>query len=300
LSSVYVKNAWFDKEFKEINFTLDDPDNTKNVLMSFDVTKHEGRLVIRLNGHEVFNNEVMVVNIPPIGLQSEYLTTNNNLQFGVSGVGAKFWKTNEYILQGFKVTGDITDISTRESKSIFLISDAERENVEEVKLKFTPYCDVKEVGPLDVLVNNHNIFSGVPDCDMLKTIAFSPFYLVEGENRLVMKAGRGHYIIDRMSVKTKLKEAPSYVHYFEVSDEQMEQIEDNEADINLTFRFVDDIEEKEADLIINGRKARLPRITDLEYSKDIDMYVLDGTNSLKIVPATTFDVVEMKIEYVER
>lgn len=300
LSSVYVKNAWFDKESKEMNFTISDPDNARNVLMSFDATKHEGRLIIRLNGHEIYNNEVRVVNIPPIELLPEYLTVNNNLRFEASGVGAKFWRTNEYILQGFKVTADITDVSTRESRNIFLISDAEKENIEEVKLRFTPYCDVKEVGPLDVLINNHNIFSGVPDCDMLKAITFSPFYIVEGENKLVLKAERGHYIIDQISVKTKLKEAPAYVHYFEISDEQMKKIEDGEADINLTFRFVDDIEEKEADLIINGRKARLPRITDLEYSKDIDMYVLDGTNSLKIVPATTFDVVELKIEFVEK
>ncbi|MBW2983728.1 hypothetical protein KY361_01290 [Candidatus Woesearchaeota archaeon] len=300
LSSIYVKNAWFDTESKDVNFTIKDPDNTKNVLMSFDVTKYKGRLIIRLNGHEIFNDIVSVVNVPPIKLQPEFLTVNNNLHFEVSGVGAKFWTTNEYTLQGFKITADITDISTRESRNVFLISGAEKENLEEVKLKFTPYCDVKKVGPLEILINNHNIFSGVPDCDILNTIAFSPFYVVEGENILVMKAETGHYIADRIKIETKLKEVPAYVYYFEISDEQMEKIEDNEADVNLSFRFVDDIEEKEADLIINGRKARLPRITDLKYSKDIDMYVLDGTNSLKIIPVTTFDIVEMKIEFVEK
>jgi hypothetical protein len=299
ISSIYVKNAWFDEESKELKFTLKDPDNSRNVLLSFDATKHQGRLIIRLNGHEIYNSEIKIVNVAPIILQQELLTVDNNLQFEVSSVGARFWRTNEYILQGVKVTADVTDISTREGKNIFLLSEAEKENIEEIKLKFTPYCNTKEVGPLDIVINNHNIFSGVPDCDILNTIAFSPFYVLEGENNLVIKAERGRYIVDRINIQTKLKEAPSYVYYFEVTDEQMEKIEDNEAEINLTFRFVDDIEEKEADLIINGRKARLPRTKDVEYSKDITMYVLDGTNSLKIVPATSFDIVEMEIEYVE-
>lgn len=300
LSSIYAKNAWFDKLSRDVNFTIKDPDNARNVLMSFDATKHKGRLIIRLNGYEIFNDVVSVVNVPPIKLQPEYLTVDNNLQFEVSGVGIRFWTTNEYTLQGFKITADITDVSTRESQNVFLISGAEKDNLEEVKLKFSPYCDTQKVGPLKILINNHNIFSGVPDCDMLNTVEFSPFYVVEGENRLVMNAETGHYIVDRIKIETNLKEAPAYVYYFEITDEQMEKIEDSEADVNLSFRFVDDIEEKEADLIINGRKARLPRITDLTYSKDIDMYVLDGTNSLKIIPVTTFDVVEMEIEFAEK
>ena len=176
----------------------------------------------------------------------------------------------------------------------------ERKKLKSSKLKFFPDCEVRKVSKIDVLINNYNVFSSIPDCGMLQTVEFSPFTLIEGENKLEFKTDKGQYLIDRIVVKTELKEAPSYVQYFELSENQMGRIEDNEMDLNLTLVFVDKETEKEADIIINGKKSYMPLTKEISFSKKINEYVEEGTNSLKIIPKKTIDLKDLKVELIEK
>ncbi len=300
INSLYVKNGVFDKQSKTIIFSVTDLANTKNVIMSFDVKKSEGRLIIKLNGYEVFNGEATERNMEPLNLAVENLKSENTIEISASEVGFMFWKTNEYSLESLKILADVTDVSARKGSGVFFMEQAELDNLKSSKLKFFPDCEVRKVSKIDVLINNYNVFSSIPDCGMLQTVEFSPFTLIEGENKLEFKTDKGQYLIDRIVVKTELKEAPSYVQYFELSENQMGKIEDKEMDLNLTLVFVDKETEKEADIIINGKKSYMPLTKEISFSKKINEYVEEGTNSLKIIPKKTIDLKDLKVELIEK
>ncbi|MBR9700022.1 hypothetical protein GOV09_06190 [Candidatus Woesearchaeota archaeon] len=290
VSSIYVKNGLFDKQDHEIDFRLDDPDNTDNILISFFAKTAKGRLMISLNGHKIYDNEVDKVNVDPIPVPEDLLAATNNLYFEVSGVGAKFWGTNEYLLENFKVTADVTDISTRESVISFVVPREEAKNVEEAHLRFVPECKQGEVGILDISINEKIVYSSVPDCGTVHPIEFAPNLLIRGDNTLEFGSDRGRYLIDQIEIVTDLIEQPSYTYFFEIDDDEWEEFRDGDKNINLTFFFVDDEEEKEAEILINERKTFMTRHYDFEWSTLIDNFVERGDNSLKIIPEERLEI----------
>ena len=299
INSIYVKNGIFDKLDKSFSFKVKDLEITDNILLTFIAKTHKGRLVISINGYEIYNDEINTLNIEPIKIPVESLKEDNVVDISVSGVGIAFWKTNEYSLEGIKITSEYTDKSGRESMNIFLVTESEEENIKEIEIRFSPECSPAKVGVLDVLINNRNIYSAIPDCGSLVMREFSPFYVVPGENTVIFRAESGRYLLDQIKITAKLKETPSYIYYFEMSNDQIKSIEEDKKDANLTLDFVDDIEVKEAEIVINGRRIYLSRTQDESYSRNINNYVKEGTNSLKIIPKRALDVREIRVELAE-
>ena len=116
-STLYVKNGVFDKLFRNFTFSLDDVQNTENVLLSFSMQSGAGRLFIYLNNNLIFDGFPDAYTT--IELDKDRLNAQNNILFGVSAVGWRFWTTNEFQLKDVKITGDITDISQQLSKNTF-------------------------------------------------------------------------------------------------------------------------------------------------------------------------------------
>ena len=292
ISSLYVKNGWFDKESADITFHIDDVVNTANLKLTFNLDERKGKLSIALNGNEIFNSDVSSSNIDPIELHKNILDTENKLVFSVSEVGWKFWETNEYQLSNIMISADVTDISSQESKSVFLVTSTEKKNIKSATLKFNPDCVQSRVGTLDVYLNNHNVFSAIPDCNMLTSIDFSTTYMLNGENRLVFKTQRGQYLIDQISVKSEMSEIRYPVYYFSIDNDEWTKILDDKLDVNLTIEFVDDIEYKKAKLVINGIETHIDQ-DERVYSKLIDNYVQKGNNAIEIIPGTVLDIIKI-------
>lgn len=299
VNSIFVKNSLFDKKVGEINFRIDDLGRVDNVLLSFTAKKHEGRLTILLNGAEILNNEITKRNVDPVDLEKENLAKDNTLEFMVSGVGGRFWSSNEYILENILITADITDISEQESRNVFLVTATEKHNLEKVRLKFFPDCTPGLVGTLDVLINGRNVFSAVPDCGALRPVEFDPNTLKSGENNIVFKTERGRYLIDQISIETELKQISFPTYFFDISADEFEDIQDNLIDVNLTMRFVDDLELKKARIHINGRTTSMNTREDF-FEKRINDFVFDGSNGIKIEPDdSTLEIIEFRVDLLE-
>lgn len=217
--SLYVKNGIFDQLFRNITFYVDDPDNTDTVLLSFTADKAQGRLIIKLNGDVIYDNELSDGNSVAMNLEQEQLSDVNILEFMVSDVGYRFWTTNQYQLEAIQVTGDVTDISQQTSKNTFTISDVEKYNLERARLYFYPDCNPREVGALKISVNNQAIYSSIPDCQQINMVEFSPSTLSAGDNTLLFKAEKGEYLIYSISLKTELAEEEYPVYYFELPED---------------------------------------------------------------------------------
>lgn len=294
VSSLYAKNAWFDKKEANVTFSLEDIENTGNVLLSFNVKDPSGSLIIELNGDEVFNSEITRINVDPIKLPEDKLKEHNTLVFKVSGVGFKFWGVNEYNLEKIKITADITDITTREAKQVFLVTSTEKENAEKSTLRFYSDCKPTETGILNVFLNGHNIFSAAPDCGVMRTIEISPTSLVAGKNELHFKTSRGAYVIDSIVLKTDLKEMTYPTYYFDVDKETYGSIQSGLLNVGLAMEFPDDIEQKKADIFINGHAQDL-YTTDRIFKLTLSPFINLGNNVIEIKPKTTLEVVNLKV-----
>jgi hypothetical protein len=260
-NTIYVKRGMFDKAGYEKEFKITDMENTENVLISFSVMKSKGRLAIIINEHEIFNNEIDQVNIEPLKISKDLLSETNTIRLEVSGVGIAFWRTNEFLLSSFKLTADVTDISTQEAVLKFMVGTEEAGNVEKATLRFVPECQPQNVGMLQILLNNNEIFSSIPDCGVARPLQFSPI-----------------------------------LYYFDIDGDDMRDIERGNKLVNLTFFFTDDRKTKEAEIVINGKKTYMTRHEEVDWSANLDRYVESGSNSLKIIPEERLEIRRMLVQ----
>jgi hypothetical protein len=295
-TSVYVKSSLFDKQEKTINFGVKDIENVKNPIISFNAKKREGILTITLNENEVFSSKVDTYNPEPIAIPEDALKESNELKISVSGVGIAFWRTNEYLLEDFKISADVTDTTKKESELTFIIPKSEFDNIEEAELRFVPECQPSKVEKLEVSLNGNEVYFSIPDCGTPMPLDISPSDLVKGENKLVFKTEKGRYLMDQIKLTTTMKETPSYTFYFDLDKEDYDDIKDNNKKINLTFYFVDDISDKEAEILINDGKLFMTRHHKFEWSANIKNYVESGSNSLKVLPEEKLEIRKLQVK----
>ncbi len=291
-----VRNGWFDKKVANISFSVPDIRNTDNVVLSFVSAKHQGVLSITLNGEPIYEDELLSDNPEPIRLRKELLKENNRLEFTVSGVGWKFWLTNEYSVSQLKVIGDITDLTRQKSQNTFTIKDFEFFNLDKSTLKFVPNCYQSDVSTLDIRVNNNLVFSSVPECNMLNRQDLPLGSLDAGENSIVFSTSHGTYMIDHIEVQNQLKEFKSTIYYFELNKSSVVEVQNGSREAKLFFTFVADDTSKQAIVNFNGHTASIDQ-TENEYSRVIPEYWLnDGNNYIKITPRSVLNVVSVEVQ----
>jgi len=248
----------------------------------------------------IYEYDINSLNIEPIKMKKNLLREENELEFSVNGVGGKFWTTNEYALEGVKIIGDITDLSRQESENVFTLTDTEYSNLEKAVIKFIPYCSsVATVGILDVFINNRNIFSAVPVCNDRYEQDIPISAISAGQNKVIFKTNKGSYSVEQIKLSFTEKDTPEAVYYFEVNKTTFDDIIDDGYDSFVRIEFVDDDETKRADLNINDHLVRIDQ-EKKNYEKNIDNWIEEGNNFIKITPKTTLDVVEIKVELEEK
>ena len=299
-----VRNGWFDEKIKTFSFSIDDLENTDNVILSFNAEEHKGILTIKLNNEIIYENEIEIETVAPIKLNRNLLMDENTLEFSVSSVGLRFWRTNEYSLENIKMVGDITDKSKQESRNVFTLTGDELSNIERADLRFVPYCGgAAKVGVLNIFINSREVFSAVPVCEDPYKQAIPTGILNAGENRIVFKTNKGSYSVEQIKVEFEEKELKTNVYFFEVNQSIIDDIEDEEIDIVLTIEFVDDEKNKRADLNINDRFSTIDQeerfFTKTLNDDDDPDFIEEGNNFIEIRPRTMLDIVELKVEVQE-
>lgn len=292
-----IRNGVFDKKDRTFTFSVDNLENSDNFLLSFNAKKYKGTLMVRLNDEIIYENIITSGSPEPVSLKKDLLKEENTLEFGVSSVGFRFWSTNEYSLENLKITADFTDISRQKSQNVFTLTQTEYNNLEKVNLRFVPYCSgITEVGMLDISVNNQNVFSAVPVCDDPYKQIIPVNFVNAGENFIVFSTGKGSYSIEQIEMEFDVKDTKRSIYYFEVNDTNWEKILDGD-DVILEMEFVDDEENKRADVNINGHYTNIDQ-EEKDYSKIINNRLEEGNNYIEIKPKTILEIKELKI-YIE-
>ena len=293
-----VRNGWFDKKTRNIDFVIEDIDNTDNVVLSFAAKKRKGVLAIKLNNAIVFENELASEIVEPVKLDKKLLMKQNSLEFSVSSVGTRFWTTNEYSFENIRIIGDITDTSRQESTNLFVLSDPEFASMEKATLKFVPYCgNVNQLGALDIFINNKKLFSSVPKCNDAYRQSIPKSALNEGENNIVFKTNKGSYSVEQIKISLEFKEPQVKTYFFEISPGTFSKIRNGDEDAVLTIKFVDDKSQKRARLNINGHIESV-QTDKAMFSKNINSKLSEGNNFVRLEPLEDLEVAELKIEIV--
>lgn len=293
-----AKRGVFSEEPDAFTFSIEDLANTENLYLVFNVQTIEGRLMVSLNGEQVYNAEAGFGNIAPIRLPQNTLQENNEIAIQVSSPGLAFWKTNGVSLSNIKVVGDITDIQAQSSKSIFLVSETEKRNLEKVKLRLQPDCNLNEVGKLTITINSEEIYSGVPDCDLaFVPIEFSPALIQQGENDLEFQAQQGSYVLSHVMITSKLLEPEFPTYFFKLDEDQFDDVEGGDKKVRLQVDFVDVQSRKYGELAYNGDAIPFDtRETTLVL--DLSADAVEGNNALKVKPRKTLEIRELRVDLV--
>jgi len=299
ISPFIVRNGWFDKKSRDVRFSIEDPDNTDNTILVFNARKHTGTLAITLNGNTLYEQDLEGSSPPPIHLRSGDLRSDNILSFSVSGVGARFWQTNEYILEDVKIIGDVTDRSKSDSRSIFTLTSKEYNTIEKSVLRFVPYCGaVSEIGILDVEVNGNTVFSGVPVCEDPYRQVIPVRILKKGANTISFSTTKGAYSIEQIELQFEEEDVKTDVFFFELNQTDFDDIFDDELDVNLILEFVNDHDSKRADINVNNHFITLDQ-DERFFERNIRGLVEEGNNFVEIEPRTDLEIVEIRVQIEE-
>ena len=146
-----------------------------------------------------------------------------------------------------------------------------------------------------MFLNGNLLSAKVPDCESFEKTFIDPDDFIEGKNELLFSSEQGRYLIDRTAVKTTLRKAISPVYFFDINQSQFDLIDNNTINTSLSLKFIDDDEKKNAIIEVNQHRISLDTRQDA-FSKNIDLFVNEGSNSIRITPERTLHVLELKVD----
>jgi len=292
-----AKRSLFSEEPDQFAFTISDLAHTEDLFLVFNIEGLQGKLIILLNGEQVYNAEPLLGNVQPVHLPQNALKDNNEVVIRASSPGLAFWKTNGVMLNTIKIVGEVTDVQAQNSRNLFLVSETEKRNIERVKLRLQPDCNLDDVGKLTITINDQEIYSGVPDCDLaFVPLEISPDAILAGENEIEFRTERGSYVLSHLILTSELSEPEFPTYFFKLSKSQFEDVQQGNRKIRLQVDFVD-VARKYGEFVYNGDS--IPFDTrDATLVVDLSADSVEGNNALKIKPQKTLEIRELRVDLV--
>jgi hypothetical protein len=286
----------FSEETTDFAFMIDNLNNVENLLLSFNAVEVVGELIVSLNGEVIYRAVPSKGALPPIKLAKNSLKQSNIIVFAVSSPGIALWRTHEALVSEIKIIGDVTNLDAQKSRSVFLVSETEKRNLESVKLQFQPTCVTGDVGKLSIEINGKSIYDSVPDCDIpMVPIEFSPLQINQGENELIFSTLKGTYQLSHVAIRSNLRGVDFPTYYFELSFEEYQKVKDKKLRVRVKMSFVDITADKRGEIIFNGRTRHFDT-EEVSFTIDLSEDIVQGSNAIKIKPKKTLEIRELKAE----
>lgn len=300
-NSFILRNSWTTKQEKEVSFSVKDPSNTDNVILSFQAPVRRGILQISLNGKVIYEQRVRGENSDPVYIESANLNEGlNSLKFSVSSVGIRFWSSNQYEISNMQIVGDVTDLSKQDASNTFHIPIA-RSNIDQVRLRFVPECDRRDAGIFTININSMQAYRAVPDCASLNTLLVPPSFLSTGVNNIQFITEGGTYIVDRVRLTTELREKTHPTYFFTIDDELFDNITSEDYIVNMTLTFLRP-EDRPIDVrvTINQDNYGVFQPDKQVYSRDISSSIEEGSNAIRLVANEVTDIISLTVRVEEK
>ncbi len=299
-NSFVIGASSFDQKKWTGEFTVDDPANTDNIFLTFRAKKSDGVLSITLNDKIIFENELSDGAEEQVSISPRDIFRQNTIEFSVAKTGPRFWNTDQYSIEKARIIGEIADPRRQASKNVFVLSNDEFANLDEATLKFIPYCKgVSDVGRLEIQVNGQEIFSAIPVCDDPYRQVIPKNMLRSGENTIEFKTSKGSYSVEQIVIALEYRSARIKPYFFELTQNQREDINESINDLRMTLRFTDDEDIKDLIVDINGHKKSIDTSVRTYTRKINATDTIEGNNFIRLIPVDrSVDVAELKVELV--
>jgi len=296
IDSMLVKKGAFTEQVADLSFNAD-MGVAKNYLLTFNVDKARGPLLISLNDHPIFERVITTRSPEPIKLPQEYLQQENTLVFSTDSTGWAFWQANTYDLRNILVSADVTRYENSQAEQHFTIPPEEYEQMESGTLEFVPQCDPGQTGRLTVTVNGQLVYAGFIDCGVLTSQDVAKELLNAGDNRVSFTSSQGSYTLDRVRFTSKLAQQDYPVFYFNLPPDMFQQANVFAGRVVLTLRFTEGNQDKQGSVIVNGFQDSFST-SGYYYQATLDPNVLiPNANSIQLIPYSgSLHVAELRVE----
>ncbi len=299
--SLYIMTSKMNKKTEPLQFKFDQNKQKINgLLLSFNVESASGRLLIDLNGNEIFNGELESGSQQPIQINPTFVKDSNTLTFSVSEVPwYRFWSRNQYELRELKLISSTQDLEGMQSTTTFRLSDQEVDEFKSGYVRFTVECGGdKQSGRLRVRLNDNLISSSVPDCLAVEKIDITKEDLTAGKNDLSFELSEGTLYLTNLAAHIEINAPRWPIYYFDINSTVWNRISRSHLDVPMRVDFVEDSKEKDIEVTINSRKFYI-ETKENSYTKKIQSYLKEDNNYVRIVPQSELNIANLKIYAVE-
>jgi len=277
LEKINVSKEWFKSDEEKGVFSIHE--RSKEVRLFIYVSEAEGKLKVTITPRASYVVEGK--GIKDITIPSTMLDELNIVRLSVSTPLTPF-QTNYYeiekvvIKEVYSLTNNIIEREIEMKQNL--------SELKESNLFFRADCLTKE--RLSVSLNDDIIKKETICGEALFNITDS----VAEKNKLVFSSD-GNYIIDTIKIDLKFekKEYPTY--YFNI--EEYQAVEQGTALAMLKLEF-DSSEEKEISVYINKKPLEI-ETNKLEYKTRINDYLIEGQNSIQIIPRKEVKIKSLKV-----
>ena len=280
-----VIGDWFSDDEKKGVFSINE--RSEGVKIFIYISKGKGDLKININPEAKFviKEEDLSKEMPvEIDISSENLDDMNIIRLRASKPLNPFIKNYFEIEKVIvKETYRLTDDNVRNNLRI----NENLENIDSAYLYYNPSCLTKE--ELSITLNNKEIRKGVLCKEELINVTGN----IKFDNIIVFSTD-GNYFINPAKLHIKFKRANNTLFYFDINDNEYEQIKKGIALVFFRMDF-DSTENKKIDVYINNELLDIDT-ENLDYETAINKYIEKGKNKIEIASKTDTKVNLLKVE----
>ncbi|HDP73944.1 MAG TPA: hypothetical protein ENN46_03265, partial [Candidatus Woesearchaeota archaeon] len=256
-----IERTFSSSSFFPLAFLVPESDRIESPYLSFTADRCRGIVTIKLNNQVVFSDRISSGTPDPIPMNPDLFQSSNVLSFELSR--PFIFTKNHCRLTNVKVAADTIKTERLRASSSFVIGRSEFDYFESARLVFVPSCSQFSIGRMTVRVNNIVIYEGVPSCEALNSIEISKSMIRQGDNTIDFELSSGTARIDNMKITSRLTSPTNPLYYFQVSDDQINQLRTKKA--VMKFEFPDDLSERRLVANLNGHRIDIDT-RDREYT----------------------------------
>ena len=253
----------------------------EKIKLFISVREYNGALKIKVNGNQIAvlkGNGVLEAEVPVSDLKKENTLTLE------STMPILPWGRNFYIIDNVQIQQFYTVFKTSQTQILNL-----EENFSDVgSARLSLWVDCIGQKNLVIMLNNLKLLDDY-SCG-LKSFDIKP----SKSNVFIFKSDGDYYLHDiKLDLKFKVNDYPTY--YFNLNADDLNMIRSGKKSSLLGIQF-DSSEEKNFDFYVNGILVVKADTVKINWQASIDKWMRDGQNSIKIIPKTDVNILDLKLE----
>ncbi len=295
--NLVIKNGLFSKSAPKLRFRSEDFSDTKTITINFFVSEVTGgELRMKLNGQNVYSDEISSTGAQVINVALGNLKEENDLEFSVSSPGILFWDTNKYNVKDVILKQEFSRVNSKEDRT-FTLADSEADSLQSAVLKYTQVCNQRlSKGTADFVIrlNNQRVSTSLISCvNTEQEMDLDKSLLVRGRNTLSVELEDGDFSFKQMAVLVKSSDSSLPTYQFTLPSAEFSKVKSGQKRVKLEL-FFSNRDSKNARMDINNNEIALDT-SETSFSRDVSDLVIEGTNFLRLMPTNTFTITGLKI-----